>query len=295
MTSASKKSTEENSEEVECTNGSRKRRMRQRERNIYISECHGIKELSSLVRRGFQQIMTARGLFISGCPDLVKLDDGTSGEEEGGEYYRQLEEVQVSRCPRLTDLSGLGKCKYLKVVDISDCRKLENIGELKSCRTLEKLALSRCTGLVDVNLRGFGKLLSFYIFKCANLTKICGLLGCPILETLTVEECGDVKEMEVRTIRGRVETLRIAGKRAMENVGFLCLFTNMKKLALCGCVGTVAEVLGEEAGGLPRLKWLELIGIRMERQMKDKPGNGVAATEGGNNAKRVLPMIVQNE
>jgi len=93
------------------------------------------------------------------------------------EFLRELkgfEEVEITWCEDLVDVTALTESHNLKFISLYGCTKLKDIACLKTLPNLRVLSLQSCESLTDADLdgfKGFPALRDLYLNDCKKLSK----------------------------------------------------------------------------------------------------------------------------
>ncbi|XP_058181254.1 putative disease resistance RPP13-like protein 1 [Rhododendron vialii] len=136
-----------------------------------------------------------RRLTIEGFPQLVSL----FAEREEGDDLKSLQELSISKCPRLISFPVLPST--LKELRIDHCDGLVSLPDLTLLNNLEKLFLFSCPSLLYLTSgRGLPLALKeLWVCLCAELKSLIAEEGikinCPSLESVKIRECQRLKTL----------------------------------------------------------------------------------------------------
>ncbi|CAK9184638.1 unnamed protein product [Ilex paraguariensis] len=127
--------------------------------------------------------------------EIDGLDDLTSLRDQPFQDYKYLEVLEISNCPKLTQvpyLRGYDTTSCLRSLEIKDCEQLSNLPDgLNTHPSLEILNVNWCPNLNSIpSIQGLTSLCELSLRWCNGLTCLpSGLESCTSLNTLEVEHC----------------------------------------------------------------------------------------------------------
>eukprot|EP01047_Picozoa_sp_COSAG01_P072559 COSAG01_NODE_11571_length_1901_cov_321.830000_1_plen_191_part_10 len=127
----------------------------------------------------------------------------------------ELQNLTLTGCRGLKDLSVLAKCHNLQSLSLTGCQRLTNLSELANCSNLQNLSLIGCREVKDLSvLAKCHNLQSLSLTGCQGLTNLSGLENCTELQHLSIYECFqlDITTLDVQTYQ-TLKTLKIMSNR----------------------------------------------------------------------------------
>ena len=142
-----------------------------------------------------------------------------------------LQQLDLSGCFQLTDVSVLSTLTGLQQLDLSDCAKLTDVSVLSTLTGLQQLNLSWFVRLKDVSV----------------LNTLTGL------QQLNLRGCSELKDVsELSSLTG-LQQLDLSGCSELKDVSGLSNLTGLQQLDLCGSVALPVGL-----GDLPLTWWPDL-------------------------------------
>jgi len=202
---------------------------------LAIIECSALQDLAAL----------------SDCGCLIKLNLSGCSSVLSTSLPSGLQELNLSGCRQLADLSELTSCRSLRVLRLSRCRSLSDLNSLSALPRLQELdlieldltavpaAIAHCSRLNRLDMSG-----------CAKLHDLAGLAQSPQLTQLLLRHCTSITDLTPIAALGRLEILhlshstQVAELRAVGSLSRLaCLYingcdrvTNVTPLAQCSAL-----------------------------------------------------------
>jgi hypothetical protein len=102
--------------------------------------------------------------------------------------------INCERCPDLTSLEPIRKCKALEELDCAGCILLTSLEGLENCEKLKELNCSACP---LINLKGLENCQSSALERlwccfCIKLVSLEGLENCKALKEITCTDCSSL-------------------------------------------------------------------------------------------------------
>lgn len=99
--------------------------------------------------------------------------------------FRQLRDLKLALCKRITSVRPLGQCSALRSLTLTGCEALTDLAGLSGCTHLTSLYLTGCRALVDVTpLVHCVSLETLHLNHCNNVVDAGELRHCPSLQLL---------------------------------------------------------------------------------------------------------------
>jgi internalin A len=171
-----------------------------------------------------------------------------------------LQELNLSWCQALTDVSGLSGLTGLQQLNLSWCQTLTDVSGLSGLTGLQQLDLSNCNALTDVSgLSGLTGLQQLDLSNCNALTDVSGLSGLTGLQQLDLRGCEALIDVSGLSGLTGLQRLYLSKSNALTDVSELSGLTGLQHLEISWCDAlTDVSVLS----GLTGLQELNLSGCQ---------------------------------
>lgn len=202
---------------------------------LNIKGCNRISNLEPILNK---RMSTGNGvLSLAGCESIVSL--------KGIQSFMDIQELDLSYCGILNDLSEIKELPGLKKLILRECRSVYSLKDVKQCINLEFLDLSECRSIKSISFEGELKNLkvlnakdirhlhSFYAQKLpelrsifissSRLKKISFGKGLNSLNEVDLS-CGMVSGVE------NLPNLKCFSIKRLKGMEFLSLLSSVKKL-----------------------------------------------------------------
>lgn len=136
-----------------------------------FSCCPMINDISMFLKL---QILT-----LYDCNGITELHGLTS-----------LEELLISSCSNIVDISALSTLKNIKKIFITDC---DGITEIIGFKNLNELKIKSCRNLTDITMISNTKLLS--IINCVELQRISNIT---LINKCSIHKCNNIHEISLK-------------------------------------------------------------------------------------------------
>mmetsp|Transcript_17686 Transcript_17686/g.21452 ORF Transcript_17686/g.21452 Transcript_17686/m.21452 type:complete len:397 (+) Transcript_17686:205-1395(+) len=162
----------------------------------------------------------------------IRLDIMDELAEAIGIVGRNVENLCLSRCTGLEDLTSLATCRSLRVLDLSMCTGITDLSPLLLCYKLESLKLAKCTELTSIQqLKHCTSLAELNVSRCYDIGTLPQM---PQLRILNASHC-----IGLYTLRGLLRcvsltSLDLSGCEQLIDISALRNLTSLKSLSLSG-------------------------------------------------------------
>ncbi|CAN1227699.1 Disease resistance protein L6 [Linum grandiflorum] len=171
---------------------------------IDLSRCRRLTEVV-----GIEKLESLKILLMVDCESITKLPDLSCLKHLWRfidlSCFRNLREVSIHFCNRLTEVKGLESLEFLESLSIEHCTSLRKSVNVSGLRSLKKLTLIKCTLLSEV--AGLEELVSLQKLKMRDCTSIKELPNVSCFEHLI--------ELD---ISGCTELIRVGGIESLKKL-----------------------------------------------------------------------------
>ncbi|CAI0468892.1 unnamed protein product [Linum tenue] len=228
--------------------------------HLKLEGCGSLAKLPSLAN-----LIKLQRLEIINCG---QLKDKVTGLERlvSLEHLRlrKLEHLNVRRCTKLMEATGIEGLESLRLLDMSGCSSITKLGDLSGLKNLVELHMKKCTKLTRVT--GIDRLETLRALKmsgCRSIKQLGDLSGLENLHTLDISGCIELTEVKGIERLPSLEYLWMSDCRSIKELGNLSGLRKLRQFHIRGCTELT------EVKGLERLQSLEYLWMSDCRSIKE--------------------------
>ncbi|KAH9288821.1 hypothetical protein KI387_032938, partial [Taxus chinensis] len=218
---------------------------------ITIEYCRILKTVSAM--EGLEKLVT---LNIRDCPELERLLVNLRRVSEISDLSKLIV-LNISDCPELELKLSLVGMNCLESITVDGCGKLKSF-ELNGCKNLQSVS----------GMSGLEELAILKICKCPQLEYLPCLQGLSSLESITVDECGKLKSLE---LNGYKNLKRVSGMKGLEELAILQI-CECPELVHLPCLQDLSCLEMIRVDGCGKLKSVELNGCKHLKSVSGMSG-----------------------
>ncbi|WP_180693101.1 leucine-rich repeat domain-containing protein, partial [Sphaerotilus sulfidivorans] len=178
-----------------------------------------------------------------------------------------LQQLNLSGCSQLKDVSVLSSLTGLQQLDLSVCSQLKDVSVLSSLTGLQQLNLSWCSQLKDVSvLSSLTGLQQLNLSWCSQLKDVSVLSSLTGLQQLDLSGCSQLTDVSVLSSLTGLQQLDLSRCSQLTDVSGLSSLTGLQQLDLSGCSQLTDVSVLSSLTGLQQLNVSDsvalLVGIR---------------------------------
>ncbi|CAI0468890.1 unnamed protein product [Linum tenue] len=214
------------------------------------------KDAMDLLRNN-ERLVSLEHLSFEGCTSIRKLPTDMS-------KLRKLEHLNVRRCTKLMEATGIEGLESLRLLDMSGCSSITKLGDLSGLKNLVELHMKKCTKLTRVT--GIDRLETLRALKmsgCRSIKQLGDLSGLENLHTLDISGCIELTEVKGIERLPSLEYLWMSDCRSIKELGNLSGLRKLRQFHIRGCTELT------EVKGLERLQSLEYLWMSDCRSIKE--------------------------
>lgn len=198
-------------------------------RHIDLGRCTGIGSLAPLA--GAEQMWRLTLSDMGETPlDLAPLRGMT-----------RLSSLDLSKWRVLEDLRSVGHLSWLKELDLSRCARLSDVSGLVGLLRVRRLMLDHTAIESAAPLRRLPALEHLNVTGCAALQDLGPPSDLPKLERLLASECASLRDISGLAAAPRLKVLHLSGCAALEDFSVLSELPCLETLTLEGCLHLPSE------------------------------------------------------
>lgn len=199
-------------------------------------------------QNGFRNNQTlGRHLVQNGYLNEEQLRDALAeAQKRRSGAKHQLRHLNLSDCPRLTDISTLTRLQSLRELYLFGCRNVQNLSPIYDMRNIRKISMPPNVTVDDLTMfctTSKNHLEELDLRNCNRLNNISPIGELRRLKKLKLSGCSEIQNIDALGKLVELTVLDLADCKKINDLGPLFHLANLRDLYVGGCAGLEMEQL----------------------------------------------------